>query len=87
MSSARRITKHLPHYISLLGILAGGVLAFWYFSYDKAFQASVVIAVAASYVTWGIVHHSIHRDLHLSVVIEYFAFALLGAVLVLALIF
>lgn len=79
------ISKHLPHYFVLFGLLAAGILAFLLFSYDKGFQMIVAIAVALSYVAWGIVHHSIHRDLYLSVVIEYLAVASLGLVIVFSL--
>lgn len=83
----RSISRHLPHYFALFGVLIVGALAFFFFSYDRLFQASVAVALAASYVSWGIVHHWLHRDLHLSVVIEYIAVALLGLVMVFSLIF
>lgn len=44
------------------------------------------IAVAVAYVTWGIIHHFIHRDLYLAVVIEYLAVASLGLVIIFSLI-
>lgn len=81
------IVRHLSHYLPLIGILAAGVLGFIWFSYDRAFQLAVAIASAVAYVFWGIVHHSMHRDLHLSVVIEYIAIAALGVVIVFTLLF
>ena len=87
MSRARRISKHLPHYLSLVGILVFGILGFWFFSFDKTFQIAVAVAVAVSYVVWGVIHHSIHRDLHLDVVVEYIAVAALGLIVMLSLIF
>ena len=81
----KRIAKHLPHYLPLLGIFALAVVAFLISSYDRIFLMGVAIAVAASYVAWGVVHHSIHRDLHLSVVVEYIAVAALGLVIVFSL--
>jgi len=80
------IARHLPHYFALLGIFTAGVVAFSLFAYDRTFQMIVAVAVAASYVTWGIVHHAIHRDLYLAVVIEYLAVACLGLTLVFSLI-
>lgn len=82
----KHIAKHLPHYFSLLGILVVGVLAFAIFSYDKAFQLGVAIALATAYVAWGVIHHWLHRDLHLSVVIEYVVVACLGLFIVFSLI-
>lgn len=82
----KSIAKHLPHYLTLLGILVLGGAAFILFSYDKAFQIGISIAVAAAYVVWGVVHHLIHRDLHLSVFIEYLLVAALGLVIIFSLI-
>lgn len=83
----KHFAKHIPHYLSLMGVLLVGAFAFWFFSYDRLFQTAVACAVAVSYVAWGIIHHGIHRDLHISVVIEYLAVAALGLVVVLSLIF
>jgi hypothetical protein len=81
------ISKHFPHYLPLLGLFAFGVLAFVIASYDRVFQMGVAIALAVAYVAWGIVHHYIHRDLYLSVVIEYIVVACLGLVIVFSLVF
>jgi len=82
----KSMAKHLPHYFVLFGLLLAGILAFVLFSYDQAFQMIVAIAVAISYVIWGLVHHSIHKDLYFSVVLEYLAIAALGLVMVFSLI-
>jgi hypothetical protein len=83
----KEIKKHIFHYLSLLAILVAGVIGFWLFSYDRLFQVAVGVAIAVSYVAWGIVHHTIHEDLHASVVIEYILVASLGLVIVFSLIF
>jgi len=82
----KHLARHLPHYLPLLGIFAAGVVAFYVSSYDRIFQTGVAIAVAVSYVAWGIVHHYLHRDLYLAVIIEYIAVAALGLVLVFSLV-
>ena len=64
-----------------------GLIGFWYFGYDRMFQMAVAVALAVSYVVWGVVHHYIHKDLYLSVVIEYIVVATLGLVLVFSLVF
>lgn len=79
--------KHLPHYISLIGIFVATVVAFYYFSFDRIFLVGVSLAFAFAYVSWGIIHHLIHRDLYLSVVIEYIAISIIGLIIVLSLIF
>ena len=81
----KRFAKHLPHYLSLIGILFAGLVGLYLFSYDKLFQAGVASAMAIGYVVWGVIHHSIHRDLNLAVVIEYILIASLGLVVILSL--
>lgn len=82
----RQITKHLPHYISLIGIFGFALWGFFSFSYDKVFQSAIVVAFGASFVVWGIVHHHIHDDLHHKIILEYAASGLMGVVILLALI-
>lgn len=82
----KQIAKHLPHYFVLIGLLLTGILAFILFSYDRIFQMIIAVAVAVSYIVWGLIHHLIHRDLYFSVVIEYLAVAVLGLVMVFSLI-
>ena len=78
--------KDFPHYIPLIGILTAGVLAFWFFSYDQQFQIGVAISVAVAHITWGIVHHAIHKDLSLAIILEYLAISALGAVVLISVI-
>jgi len=86
---AKKISKyrHIPHYLPLIGIFTAGILAFWIFSYDQQFQAGVAISLAVAHVVWGVVHHHIHRDLTLGVILEYMAVAAFGLVVILSVIF
>ena len=82
------MTKHhIPHYVSLIGIFAVGILGFYMFGYDRLFQIGVALALSLSYVAWGIIHHIIHKDISLPVVLEYVAVSTLGLIIVLSLIF
>jgi hypothetical protein len=83
----KNIVRHLPHYLSLFGILIAGIIAFVVFSYDRIFQIGVLVAISAAYVVWGVTHHTIHKNLHFSVFIEYLVVAVLGLFVVLSLIF
>ncbi|MFC1710322.1 hypothetical protein ACFL0F_01505 [Patescibacteria group bacterium] len=83
----KKHAKQIPHYLGLMGIFAVGLIGFLLFSYDRTFQIAIVIALAVSYVIWGIVHHHIHKDLHLSVIVEYIVVAALGLVIVFSLVF
>ena len=82
----KSFARHLPHYLSLFGILLAGFAGLILFSYDKNFQMSVALATAAAYVVWGIVHHAFHKDLYLEVVLEYAAIAFIGVVIIFSLI-
>jgi hypothetical protein len=82
----KTMTRDLPHYLSLFGILMAGFAGLVLFSYDKNFQFSVALATAGSYVAWGIVHHAIHKDLYIETVLEYAAIAFLGIVIIFSLI-
>lgn len=82
----KEFRKHLSHYLVLLGILVFGFLGFTGFSYDKAFQMAIIVAVAVSFVAWGLVHHYIHEDLNLKIVLEYIAMAILGAAILASLV-
>ena len=81
------LTRHLNHYLPLIGILVAGTFGFITFSFDKAFQIALAIASASGYVIWGIVHHHIHKDLHTSVIIEYLAIAIFGVVIIITVVF
>lgn len=83
----KNLSKHIPHYLSLGAVLLAGILAFLFFSYERVFQVAVAIAVAVSYVAWGIIHHAIHDDLYLTVVVEYIMVAAIGLFIVFSLIF
>ncbi len=83
----RQFTRHLQHYLPLMGIVFVGFFGFWFLRYDKSLQMAVSIASAVGYVSWGIIHHHIHRDLQVSVVIEYLAIAILGVVIVASMLF
>lgn len=82
----KKLGRDIQHYTPLFAILVLGLVGFSWFSYDRDFQSVIVIATGAGYVSWGLVHHHIHRDLHLSVVLEYIAISLIGIVVVLSLI-
>lgn len=77
--------RRFSHFMTLFGILCAFLVGFVIFSWDKAFQLSLVIAAMASYVSWGIVHHFLHDDLYIKVVVEYLGIAVLGSILAISL--
>lgn len=83
----KNFAKDLSHYIPLFGLMVAGFVAFWLFSYDRVFQIATAISTALAYVLWGLVHHYIHRDLNVSVIVEYLVIASLGLMVIFSLIF
>jgi hypothetical protein len=79
--------NHILHYTPLIGILAAALFGFIYVSYDMSFRAAIIIAASLAYISWGLVHHYIHKDLHLSVILEYICLAALGVIVGLSIIF
>lgn len=81
------ITKKykVKDYLALFSILALGFGLFLFFGYNRAAQKLVVLATAGGYVVWGIVHHALQKDLHLSVMVEYILVAFLTSVVILSL--
>jgi hypothetical protein len=82
----KAFVKHLPHYLSLFGILFVGFAGLVLFSYDKNFQLSIAVALASGYLAWGVVHHLLHKDFHFEVFLEYLAVAILGLTVIFSLI-
>lgn len=83
----KKTLRYVQHYLPLLGLIGAGVIGFYIFSYDRLFQFFIAIAVSVSYVTWGLVHHYLHEDFHLSIVIEYLIIAILGLVVIFSILF
>ena len=79
--------RHLVHYFSLFAILLVSIFGFYLFAYDRQLQMAIIIAAGLAYIVWGVVHHKVHDDLRLSVAIEYAVFAILGVVIVAAILF
>lgn len=82
----KEFSRHIVHYLSLLGILVVSYVGFSVFGYDKYFQTALAVALGVAFVVWGFVHHHIHDDLHPKIVIEYIAVAALGIVVLLSVI-
>lgn len=82
----REFSRHLVHYLSLIGILVVAFVGFVTFEYDQAFQSAIAISLGVAFVVWGLVHHHLHDDLHPKIVLEYLAIALLGVAVLLSVI-
>lgn len=80
------IKEHFSHYLALLLILVFGFVAFVYFQRFPQAQILSAFLTASFYVLWGITHHYLEGDLHLRVIAEYLAIALLGFLILFSLV-
>lgn len=75
--------KHFWHYL-LYSIIFGGGLLFVFFTKGNAnLQALFIILTAFLYFLWAMVHHYIHHEFHVRVVVEYILIVVLGTILTL----
>jgi hypothetical protein len=82
----KTLARHLPHYLTLFGILFVAFTGLVIFSYDKHFQLSIIVALASAYVSWGVVHHILHKDFRFEILLEYIAVAILGLTIMFSLV-
>lgn len=79
---------HNPlHYFSLICILAVGLWGVSWFSYNKTLQLGLVVSLGITYIVWGIIHHALHKDLHLKIIIEYVLISILSILIIGSLVF
>jgi len=74
--------KDLKHYLALMAILSIGLGMFLYFGYNRQAQIGIVIALSATYVVWGVFHHTLKKELHLRIILEYLTVAALVSIVV-----
>ena len=71
-------SRHPLHYFTLLCLQLVGLWGLFWFSYDHSLQFSILLAMALSYIFWGVIHHRQHRDLHVKILFEYILVAMLA---------
>ncbi len=75
--------KYWLHYVLLFLILGIGIWLFYFVRPNVTLQLLTGIATSVVYILWGIVHHTIVKDLHAKIVIEYM---LIGAIAIVLLV-
>lgn len=76
------MTKDLKHYLALIAFLSIGLGIFLLFNYNRQIQMGITLVMSAAYVVWGIVHHSIKKELHIRIILEYVLVATVASVIV-----
>lgn len=80
----KEISEKPAEYLSLLIMFMASAVLFITFNFDPHVQRRIVYLTAGIYFAWSLYHHYKRGDLHLSIIIEYLIFALLGTVVLFA---
>lgn len=75
--------KHFEYYLPLVAILFLGFFLALATSYNRQFQTIIILSTVFCYAVWGILHHLLHHDLTLKIMIEYVLIGSLGLTIVL----
>lgn len=75
------IRHHLWYYIVTMIIFSLGLILIALNEQNSNLQALLIAMTATCYFVWSLLHHYVHHELHLWIVIEYILFASLGVVL------
>lgn len=70
--------KNITSYLILFAGLILGFFFFSLFSYNRQLQLITGVAMSIYYLGWGVVYHSLKKNLTLKVLIEYFLISLIG---------
>lgn len=73
-----KIKEHTLYYISLLGLLIGGLALIFFSSPNRGLQMIFLVGLSICYVLIGIIHHLMNHDLVGRIVLEYILIAALG---------
>lgn len=79
--------RHILHYLLLMIFSLLSISATIYLPNQKIIKASIIIIFSLFYFLWGIFHHTIEKDIHPEIVLEYLLFSLLGAGSILAVLY
>jgi hypothetical protein len=77
------IKKHFWHYFVYLLIFGGGLVLLLATKGNSSIQAMSIIMIAFLYFLWSMVHHYVHHQLQVRVVVEYILIVMLGTILTL----
>ena len=73
-----KIKEHLFYYLSLVGLLIGGLILIILSSPNRDLQMIFLVGLSICYVLIGIIHHGLNHDLVGKIVVEYILVAALG---------
>jgi hypothetical protein len=74
----KKFKKHLGYYLSLLTILALGLLLTFLATPNIQLQIIIILLTTFFYVLWGMFHHLVNHELTSKIMIEYVLIGTLG---------
>lgn len=74
--------KDLKHYLFLMAILSIGFGLFWIFNFNRQIQMWITVGLGVAYVLWGVMHHTIKKELHFRIVWEYLLVAIFACTII-----
>lgn len=72
---------HKTDYFILFLLFILGFGLYFFFSYNSHYQRNVIYGTSSLYFVWSLFHHYQKGDLHLSIILEYLLFILLGVII------
>ena len=73
--------KHIWYYCVSFVVASVCILLLFLVQGDKNMQIVIVLGLTLFYITWGLLHHAIHHNIPLKIVIEYVLIGSLGFIL------
>jgi hypothetical protein len=76
------LKKHYGYYAGLLIIALGGLFLITRTGVDYQLKMLLIVLITLFYIVWGVLHHYIHHDLTVKIVLEYVLIGSLGITLI-----
>lgn len=74
--------KHLGYYMVLILIALTGLFLILRTGPDPQLKMLLIVLITFFYVVWGVLHHFIHHDLTVKIMLEYVLIGALGITLI-----
>jgi len=74
--------KEAKHYLALGVILAVGFWLYWVFNFNRQIQVWITVGMGCAYVLWGIIYHTLRKELYFRIILEYLLVSILACTLI-----
>jgi len=77
--------RHIIYYLFLLFFLGISIFLGFQTNYNRQLQTTILFLTGGGYILWGLLHHALHHDLDIKIMLEYVLMGVLGVAAVLLL--